>query len=118
MSLAQATPDAISNAAPAIQVGKAKRATRMQTHKTIGAKASKQKRVLAMLRAPSGATTAALMKLTGWQQHSVRGFLSGVVRGKLRLKLISRSVEGDRVYRVSGHPGNRKGARGSARPRG
>jgi hypothetical protein len=41
------------------------------------------------------------MKATGWQQHSVRGFLAGVVRKRLKLKLDSKRVDGERVYRVA-----------------
>jgi uncharacterized protein DUF3489 len=62
--------------------------------------ASKQAQVIAMLKSASGATIAAMMQQTGWQQHSVRGFLAGIVRKKLKLKLNSMKVDGDRVYRV------------------
>jgi hypothetical protein len=52
-----------------------------------------------MLQSPTGMTIAAMMKETGWQQHSVRGFLTGVVRKKLKLKLNSKKIDGSRVYR-------------------
>jgi uncharacterized protein DUF3489 len=79
---------------------------------------SKQLRVVAMLQSPAGATIAAMMQATGWQQHSVRGFLAGVVRKRLKLKLGSKKVDGTRVYRVatgdSGKPGARRSKRQSS----
>jgi hypothetical protein len=65
-------------------------------------KHTKQARVIAMLQAPSGATVAAIMQQTGWQPHSVRGFLAGVVRKKLKLTLHSSKIDGQRVYRLEG----------------
>jgi Protein of unknown function (DUF3489) len=61
---------------------------------------TKHARILAMLRTPAGATIAAIMTATEWQQHSVRGFLAGVVRKKLGLNLVSESTDRGRVYRI------------------
>ena len=70
---------------------------------------SKQSRVIAMLQSPQGATIAAMMKATDWQQHSVRGFLAGVVRKRLKLKLSSKKVDGNRVYQIAGGKGAKDG---------
>ena len=61
---------------------------------------TKHARVIAMLRKPAGATIAAIMTATEWQQHSVRGFLAGVVRKKLGLNLVSEQTDRGRVYRI------------------
>jgi hypothetical protein len=61
---------------------------------------SKQARVVEMLHSPTGTTIAAVMKATGWQQHTVRGFFAGVVQKKLRLKLDSKKIDGNRIYRI------------------
>jgi hypothetical protein len=62
---------------------------------------SKQDAVIARLRSPRGATVARLVEITGWQKHTMRGFLSGVVRGKLGLTLATATGrDGERRYRI------------------
>jgi hypothetical protein len=76
---------------------------------------SKQSRVIAMLQSPTGATIAALMKATGWQPHSVRGFLAGVVRKRLKLELASKTIAGTRFYQITrAADGSRQSRRRSA----
>ena len=61
---------------------------------------TKQDRVVALLQQPGGAALDVLVDATGWQKHSVRGFLAGTVRKKLKLPLISEKVDGIRTYRI------------------
>lgn len=68
---------------------------------------SKLATVLAMLSAPGGTTIADIMRATGWQQHSVRGFFAGVVRKKLNLDLTSDKADGERRYRIGGPSGSK-----------
>lgn len=77
---------------------------------------SKQSRVIAMLQSPTGATVVAIMKVTGWQHHSVRGLLAGVVRKRLKLRLISKKIAGNRVYQITSRACRRGWARPSLRP--
>jgi Protein of unknown function (DUF3489) len=58
---------------------------------------TKHARIIAMMRAPAGTTIATIMTATERQQHSVRGFLAGVIRKKLCLNLISEQTDKGRV---------------------
>jgi hypothetical protein len=55
--------------------------------------------VLDLLKRAGGVTSKELMQATGWQPHSVRGFLSGTVGKKMGLKVVSAKAEsGERSY--------------------
>ena len=75
---------------------------------------SKQARVIAMLQSPTGTTIAAIMKATGWRQHSVRGFLAGVVRKRLKLGLASKKINGNRIYQIASEDSTKVSARQAA----
>ncbi len=63
---------------------------------------SKTAKILDLLRRPAGASVKELMKATGWQPHSVRGFLSGTVAKKMGTPVDSfKRSDGDRAYRLS-----------------
>src|SRR5207244_11539333 len=61
---------------------------------------SKTARVIALLQRPQGATLQAIMRATGWQTHSVRGFIRGQLKKKLGLRVRASVREGERVYSI------------------
>ena len=63
---------------------------------------TKQATLIAMLRAPEGATVEEIMTATGWQSHTVRGAMAGALKKKLGLEVTSEKIEGrGRVYKLS-----------------
>ena len=66
---------------------------------------TKSELVLALLRQTGGATLRVLMAATGWQAHTVRGFVSGQLTKKMRLKVRSFKRDGERVYSVRSSSG-------------
>jgi Protein of unknown function (DUF3489) len=76
---------------------KASRRTRPATREN-----SKTARIIALLRKPKGASLKAIMRATGWQAHSVRGFISGHLKKKLGCKIRSFERDGERVYALKG----------------
>lgn len=79
---------------------KAKAAIIVSKTPTASIKTSKTEQVLTLLRGKSGASVDQIMKLTGWQAHSVRGFISGTVKKKLALNLDTQVREGVRHYQI------------------
>jgi len=62
---------------------------------------TKTAKILALLKRPGGASLDQLRKATGWQAHSVRGFLSGTLKKKMGLRVASSKVkDGQRTYRI------------------
>jgi hypothetical protein len=63
---------------------------------------SKQAQMIEMLKRPDGATLNQLVEATGWQAHTVRGAMAGVLKKKLGLSITSDKAAGqERTYRIS-----------------
>ena len=99
---AQGPNVAPANARTRKKAGKGpKRATARQgAKKASGRQGSKTAKILALLERPDGASLKELMAATGWQSHSVRGFLSGQVGKKMGRKVESFAQDGERHYRL------------------
>jgi hypothetical protein len=91
---------AARSASPATTKRKSSSRTGRASSKPATRPDTKHARIIALLRTPAGATITAIMTATDWQQHSVRGFLAGVVRKKLGLNLVSESTDKGRIYRI------------------
>jgi hypothetical protein len=88
-------PVAPSKGKPALKAPRAKEAVSARP-------GSKTAKILGVLKRPGGVTLKELMKATGWQQHSVRGFLSGTLGKKMGTPVeSSKRADGERCYRVS-----------------
>ena len=110
-----ATPEAPEKDAPAhdVATGRAAKSKAIPQGGTKGRKkaatdgqgareGSKKAAILALLRQPNGATLKDLMAATGWQAHSVRGFISGAIVKKMGLKVESKKrQDGDRAYSLA-----------------
>ena len=91
---------ATRSASPKSSKSKSRKRPTPTSSKSAARPATKHARIIAMLRTPAGATIASLITATQWQQHSMRGFLAGVVRKKLGLNLVSEQTDKGRVYRI------------------
>jgi hypothetical protein len=90
-----------TKAKPAKKASQSKRAAKGARKESSARDGSKTAKVLELLKRPGGATAKELMKATGWQSHSVRGFLSGTVGKKMGLTVAStKGDDGERSYSV------------------
>lgn len=62
---------------------------------------TKLARLITTLREPEGADISAMMAVTGWQAHSVRGAIAGTLKKKLGLTVESEKRDGVRYYRIT-----------------
>ena len=98
---AQRAPVAPTKAKAAKKATSTKKTPKGEKKASGSREGSKSAKVLGLLKRPDGATLAELMKATGWQGHSVRGFLSGALGKKLGLTVTSTKTEGgERSYSV------------------
>ena len=88
-----------TKATPANKANKVATSPKSRKKASRARQGSKTAKLLSLLKRSGGATGADLMKATGWQAHSVRGFISGVLGKKMGLTVAStKGVDGERRY--------------------
>ncbi len=86
---------------PAPAPGVARSVPPTRPRKMHTAPTTKAETLIQLLRHKDGATLAQMTKATGWQGHSVRGFLSGAVKKKRGLTILTDRSSGETRYRLS-----------------
>ena len=90
-----------AKAKPGKKATPAKKAPKGEKKANSARDGSKAAKILDLLKRPGGATSKELQKATGWQPHSVRGFLSGTIGKKMGLAVVStKGEDGERSYSV------------------
>ena len=101
--VAPGKPGSVRKASSAEPRPKSLKAAKQAKPATGAREGSKAAKVLGLLRRPDGASLKELMKATGWLAHSVRGYLSGAVAKRMKLKLVAaKSEDGESRYSVRG----------------
>ena len=88
--------------APVAAVNKPVRKSATKPSRKAAEPTGKLGKLVALLKRPKGATIADLTKATQWQAHSVRGAISGTIKKKLKLTVLSEKAGEVRTYRIKG----------------
>jgi hypothetical protein len=99
--LAPHSPHVAPEPAPAKHRATRTKKTPAATNQKTARQGSKTETILAMMKQPGGSTLRAIMEATGWQAHSVRGFISGTLGKKMGLTVASvKGDDGERTYSI------------------
>jgi hypothetical protein len=103
----QTRPVAPKKSKTAKKATQRKRALKTQKDAKTARTGTKKEKLIAMMQRSEGATLAELIRASGWNGNSVRGFISGQLGKKMKVKVTSNKREdGQRVYRLCGAPHN------------
>ena len=96
---------AVPSKARAITSNKSKTLTvkRAAAKRSVKSPISKKQHLIDRLKSPKGISMPELIKQSGWQAHSVRGFISGTVKKQLHYDVVTElNSSGERIYRIVG----------------